>query len=94
MSVKWNHWLAATAITLSVGGHAVAAEKVTVFAAASLTNALQDIASQYEKGKTVKIVSSFASSSTLARQRICLSLPTSSGWIMRLRRKPLMMAAG
>lgn len=68
MSVKWNHWLAATAITLSVGGHAVAAEKVTVFAAASLTNALQDIASQYEKGKTVKIVSSFASSSTLARQ--------------------------
>lgn len=68
MSVKWNHWLAAAAVSLSVGGHAIAAENVTVFAAASLTNALQDIASEYEKGKDVKIVSSFASSSTLARQ--------------------------
>ncbi|TDT01596.1 molybdate ABC transporter substrate-binding protein [Erwinia rhapontici] len=67
MSVKWNHWLAA-AVSLSVGGHAIAAENVTVFAAASLTNALQDIASEYEQGKDVKIVSSFASSSTLARQ--------------------------
>lgn len=68
MSVKWNHWLAAAAVSLSVGGHAIAAENITVFAAASLTNALQDIASDYEKGKDVKIVSSFASSSTLARQ--------------------------
>ena len=68
MSVKWNHWLAAAAVSLSVGGHAIAAENITVFAAASLTNALQDIASEYEKGRDVKIVSSFASSSTLARQ--------------------------
>ncbi|CAH0194164.1 molybdate transporter [bacteria symbiont BFo1 of Frankliniella occidentalis] len=68
MSVNWNPWLAAAAVSLSVGGHAMAAENITVFAAASLTNALQDIASQYEKGKEVKIVSSFASSSTLARQ--------------------------
>lgn len=68
MSVKWNHWLAAAAVSLSVGGHAIAAENITVFAAASLTNALQDIASEYEKGNDVKIVSSFASSSTLARQ--------------------------
>ncbi|MFK8256573.1 molybdate ABC transporter substrate-binding protein [Erwinia sp. AnSW2-5] len=68
MSVKWNHWLAAAAVSLSVGGHAIAAENITVFAAASLTNALQDIASEYEKGTDVKIVSSFASSSTLARQ--------------------------
>jgi len=68
MSVNWNSWLAAAAVSLSVGGHAMAAENITVFAAASLTNALQDIASQYEKGKEVKIVSSFASSSTLARQ--------------------------
>lgn len=68
MSVKWNHWVAAAAVGLSVGGPAIAAENVTVFAAASLTNALQDIASEYEKGREVKIVSSFASSSTLARQ--------------------------
>lgn len=47
---------------------ATAAEQVTVFAAASLTNALEEIAKDYEQGKEVKIVSSFASSSTLARQ--------------------------
>ncbi len=38
-----------------------------MFAAASLTNAMQDIATQYKK-KGVDVVSSFASSSTLARQ--------------------------
>ena len=68
MSVKMKHWLMAATVTLSISGHAVAADKVTVFAAASLTNALQKIANQYEQGKDVKIVSSFASSSTLARQ--------------------------
>lgn len=45
-----------------------AAEKITLFAAASLTNALQDIASQYQKDKDVQVMSSFAASSTLARQ--------------------------
>ena len=43
-------------------------EKVTVFAAASLTNALTDIGTQYKKEKATKIVHSFASSSTLAKQ--------------------------
>lgn len=38
------------------------------FAAASLTNALQDIAAQYKKEKQVDVVASYASSSTLARQ--------------------------
>ncbi|STP21154.1 molybdate transporter periplasmic protein [Escherichia coli] len=42
--------------------------KSRVFAAASLTNAMQDIATQYKKEKGVDVVSSFASSSTLARQ--------------------------
>lgn len=45
-----------------------AEQKVTVFAAASLTNAISDIASQYEKEKGVQIQTSFASSSTLAKQ--------------------------
>lgn len=68
-AVKWSRWLGAAAISLSVSGHAVAAQNVTVFAAASLTNALQDIVSQYEKNKhEIKIVTSYASSSTLARQ--------------------------
>lgn len=48
--------------------HAQAAEKITVFAAASLTNALQDIATDYQKSHPVEIVSSYASSSVLARQ--------------------------
>jgi len=69
MSVKLSRWFTGAAITLSLAGHAVAAEStLTVFAAASLTNALQDIATQYQQKQPVKIVSSFASSSTLARQ--------------------------
>lgn len=61
--------LVGTALTLVVAGQAVAQEgKITVFAAASLTNAMQDIAAAYTKEKQVKVVSSFASSSTLARQ--------------------------
>lgn len=68
MSVKLRHFLIGAVVTASLTGQAVAAEKITVFAAASLTNALQDIANRYQQGKEVKIVSSFASSSTLARQ--------------------------
>lgn len=45
-----------------------AQDKVTIFAAASLTNAITDIAAQYEKEKSVQIQTSFASSSTLAKQ--------------------------
>lgn len=67
MSVNWSRWLAGAAL-LTAGGHAVAAENITVFAAASLTNALQEIAQQYQQDKPVKIVASYASSSTLARQ--------------------------
>ncbi|QIQ21747.1 molybdate ABC transporter substrate-binding protein [Zophobihabitans entericus] len=46
-----------------------AEQKVTVFAAASLTNAMEDIGKLYEQqNQDTKIVFSFASSSTLARQ--------------------------
>ena len=52
---------------------ASADEKVTVFAATSLTNALTDISALYEKGqdekeRDTKVVHSFAASSTLAKQ--------------------------
>lgn len=61
--------IAAAAVFLTAAGHALADQaKITVFAAASLTNAMQDIASAYKKEKHVDVVSSFASSSTLARQ--------------------------
>src|SRR5262249_5680065 len=56
------------AMLAAFAGSAHAAGNVTVFAAASLTNAMQDIASAYEAKTRVDIVSSFASSSTLARQ--------------------------
>ena len=45
-----------------------AEEKLTIFAAASLTNALTDISAQFEKEKTAKVTQSFAASSTLAKQ--------------------------
>ncbi|KLN97133.1 molybdate ABC transporter substrate-binding protein [Moellerella wisconsensis] len=60
--------LASAAVTLSLAGNAVAAEKVTVFAAASLTNALNEIAAQYKQETNNQVVASYASSSTLARQ--------------------------
>lgn len=59
----------AVALFLLVIGQNWAAEnKVTVFAAASLTNALNDIVTQYQKDHNTKIIASYASSSTLARQ--------------------------
>ncbi|EKT61788.1 molybdate ABC transporter substrate-binding protein [Providencia burhodogranariea] len=60
--------LAGATITLSMASHSVAAEKITVFAAASLTNAMNEISEQYKKESKVDVVSSYASSSTLARQ--------------------------
>ncbi|WP_239952646.1 molybdate ABC transporter substrate-binding protein [Pantoea sp. Z09] len=68
MSLLSTRWGIAAALSVTLAGQAVAAEKVTVFAAASLTNALQEIAAQYKKHTDVEVVSSFASSSTLARQ--------------------------
>lgn len=59
---------AAVAITFTVPAAKAHAEPVTVFAAASMTNALQDIGKLY-KEKTGKDVSfSFAASSALAKQ--------------------------
>ncbi|SFN55763.1 molybdate transport system substrate-binding protein [Candidatus Pantoea varia] len=68
MSFKHYRLGAAALITVSLAGQAVAADNITVFAAASLTNAMQEIASRYKEEKGVTVVSSFASSSTLARQ--------------------------
>jgi molybdate transport system substrate-binding protein len=43
-------------------------QKITVFAAASLTNAIGEVTAQYEKETGIKVVTSFASSSALAKQ--------------------------
>ncbi len=47
---------------------------ITVFAASSLTNALNDIAAKYQQETGVKTTLSFASSSALARQ-VALGAP-------------------
>lgn len=50
MARTWLRLFAGATLSLSVAGHALADEgKITVFAAASLTNAMQDIAAQYKK---------------------------------------------
>lgn len=56
-------------LVLTMLSHSVLAKQtVTVFAAASLTNALTRIGDQYNKDHDTKVLFSFASSSTLARQ--------------------------
>ncbi len=52
----------------TMSGPARSAGPVTVFAAASTTNAVTDIANLFARQKKGRIVSSFASSSTLAKQ--------------------------
>lgn len=69
MKRTWSGLVTGVTLTLTLAGQALADEgKITVFAAASLTNAMQDIAAVYKKETNVDVVSSFASSSTLARQ--------------------------
>ncbi|CAG0960614.1 Molybdate-binding protein ModA [Methylophilaceae bacterium] len=48
--------------------YAHAEQKITVFAAASLTNAISEITAGYEAGKPIKLQNSFAASSALAKQ--------------------------
>lgn len=54
--------------TASLAASTAAPAKITVYAAASLTNALNDIALQYQKENNITIVSSYASTATLAKQ--------------------------
>jgi molybdate transport system substrate-binding protein len=49
-------------------GASAAAEEVTVFAAASVTNALTELGKLFEQKENVGVLYSFASSSTLAKQ--------------------------
>lgn len=62
-------WLAGAACLFALQGSAAAADKgITVFAAASLTNVLQDLGDAYTKETSIPVKFSFAASSTLARQ--------------------------
>lgn len=63
-------WLAILLCAMSFAGGAQAApgEKITVFAAASLTDALNTLDARYTARTGAPVVASFAASSTLARQ--------------------------
>ncbi|RVV98159.1 molybdate ABC transporter substrate-binding protein [Mesobaculum littorinae] len=63
-----RHRLATLAALFALGAGAVRAETVTVFAAASLKTALDEIAAGYEGTTQDDIVISYAGSSALARQ--------------------------
>ncbi|HEX2645187.1 MAG TPA: molybdate ABC transporter substrate-binding protein, partial [Thermoanaerobaculia bacterium] len=55
-------------LTLGLAVTTARADELQVLAAASLTDALQELAASYEKATGDKIVASFGASSTLARQ--------------------------
>ncbi len=55
-------------VLLLISATSFAEEKLTVFAAASLTNVLSEIDAQYEKTTGIKVIHSFAASSALAKQ--------------------------
>jgi molybdate transport system substrate-binding protein len=61
----------ALALLTAIAGHAASAqnaERIVVFAAASLTDSLQEIAASYQRQHGGRVVFSFAASMTLARQ--------------------------
>ena len=68
--MKQNHKLLHVTIFLGglLSGSLAWANDVTLYAAASLNNALSEISANYESEKKIHIKTSFASSSTLAKQ--------------------------
>ena len=65
-----SRWLGVSLLWLATGLAlpAWAADQITVFAAASATHAIQDLAALYEKEQGVKVAASFAAASALAKQ--------------------------
>ncbi|MCW7763548.1 molybdate ABC transporter substrate-binding protein [Photorhabdus luminescens] len=68
MKKSFGKLLVGVVVSFALTWQVWATEKVTLFAAASLTNALDDIALQYKQKTKGEVVASYASSSTLARQ--------------------------
>src|SRR4051794_10148273 len=67
---SWLALLAATILTLGAGTAPAPAQSrdVLVFAAASLKNALDEVAAQWQRGTGKKVVISYAASNTLIKQ--------------------------
>jgi molybdate transport system substrate-binding protein len=69
MRSAWRAWLILIACLVGLSSFAAESEKgFTVFAAASLTNALQDLGDAFTKDTSIPVRFSFAASSALARQ--------------------------
>jgi molybdate transport system substrate-binding protein len=64
---RW-HWIVASLLLGGVVASTVRAEELSIFAAASLTDALSEIGVKFEKDEGIVCAFNFASSSTLARQ--------------------------
>lgn len=67
MQIRWG-WLFAVAVFVGIATPAAAEEKIIVFAAASLRDALSAVVGQYQRESVLGVVQSYAGSSTLARQ--------------------------
>jgi molybdate transport system substrate-binding protein len=65
--LPWRTFIVIGAVMLGMKG-AIAAQPITIFAAASLKNALDDVARRYEARTQQRVVISYAGSSVLARQ--------------------------
>lgn len=90
MARTWLRLFAGATLSLTVAGHALADEgKITVFAAASLTNAMQDIAAEYKKRRTLMssllllLLPRWRARLKQAHPPICLFQPIRNGWITR-----------
>ena len=69
MKSTWRAWLILIACLVGPPSFAAEPEKaITVFAAASLTNVLQDLGDAFTKDSSIAVRFSFAASSALARQ--------------------------
>lgn len=92
---KWHVTLALMLALISMS--ASAAPKVTVFAAASLSNAISDIAKIYQKQTLHSIQTSYAASSALARQiehgaPVDIFISADRQWMAYLQKKNLIQA--
>jgi molybdate transport system substrate-binding protein len=99
MKSTWRVWLLLTACLVGLPSLAADSEKtLTVFAAASLTNVLQDLGDAFTKDTSIPVRFSFAASSALARQlengsRADMFFSADLEWMDYLQARNLIQAA-
>lgn len=93
MRIRWT-WLCAVAACVGLSTPAAAGERIIVFAAASLRDALAAAVRQYQRESGLDVVQSYASSGTLVRQiergaPAALFVSASSEWMDYLEKRGL-----